>query len=445
MIFLINRSPEPSELGVPIDEDIFLEVVDDTGAAINLAATKVYLMTDAGPEVLAFDAGTFQPGFTGANSATSSVATGIRRINIDLNNNLDSLNVVSVRVVSANNDATPILFDGTYSFTVEDLTPPILSSAKAQGLSVVRVIFDEVVTAVSASNSNDALNPVNYSFVRLTAPAVDVVAESVTQISGTTFDILTDIDLSPSKQYRVLSSNVEDSNGNAVAAPFNFAEFVAFKPAVPADRAFVLFELLPLMNRQEDVTEDLSKFIACLQEPTDLLLADIDRFPDILDPDFAEEQYVDAMLVDLANPFGFADSLSLVDKRRLVQVLVDIYKLKGTEVGIIKVVLFLLGLTITIDEYATDTGMSLGDSELGSDGTDGEWVLGPSVQSLLYSFTVVSLITLTTDQKDKITQIVELMKPAHTHFVAFVEPVAPAVIDHLELGLSELGVEWELH
>jgi hypothetical protein len=37
------------------------------------------------------------------------------------------------------------------------------------------------------------------------------------------------------------------------------------------------------------------------------------------------------------------------------------------------------------------------------------------------------------------------MKPAHTHFLGFVEPVAPVIVDHLELGISELGVEWTLH
>jgi len=37
------------------------------------------------------------------------------------------------------------------------------------------------------------------------------------------------------------------------------------------------------------------------------------------------------------------------------------------------------------------------------------------------------------------------MKPAHTHFARLVGPVIPAMIDHLELGLSQLGETWELH
>jgi len=37
------------------------------------------------------------------------------------------------------------------------------------------------------------------------------------------------------------------------------------------------------------------------------------------------------------------------------------------------------------------------------------------------------------------------MKPAHTHLARLVEPAIPEVIDHVELGLSELGETWELH
>lgn len=454
-IFLLNRSPEPAELNVPVDEEVFLEVVDDSGADINLNVTQVYLASEGGSEVLAFDAGTFQPGFNDTNSATSSVATGIRRINIDVFAKFNSQETITIRVISANNAATPEFFDETYTFVIEDLTAPIVTEAAARELTVVRVTFDEAVLQVSAANSDDSLNPSNYTFARQEAPSVSVVAESVVAVSASIVDVTTDIPLSPAKLYKLTVANVADLKGNAVAAPFDFVVFTSFEPVEPADRSFVLYEMLPLVNRQEDISEDLSKFVSCLQEVTDLLLADIDGFPDITDPDTAAEQYVDAMLFDLGNPFNFVASLSLVDKRRLIRVLLDIYKQKGTCIGIQNVIRFFLGVEVECDEYIDDDVWILGEGELGgvsglpvpapAEDEPGECTLGPSTQFLLYAFTLVVQEVLTATQTELITEIVEYMKPAHTHFMGIVEPTQPATIDHLELGMSELGVDWELH
>ena len=45
----------------------------------------------------------------------------------------------------------------------------------------------------------------------------------------------------------------------------------------------------------------------------------------------------------------------------------------------------------------------------------------------------------------QIHAIVDYLKPAHTHFVDLIEPGVPLTFDHWELGVSELGVESELH
>lgn len=439
-IFLLNRDPEPNEANIPVSSDIFLEVVDNAGNDIVLTATQVYVQTNDGPEVLAFDAGTFQPGFNAAGSSTSTPATGIRRINIDVHPLLDSLTVVTVRVISANNATVPELLNETYQFTIEDRTAPLVTDAEAQSLSVVRVSFDEGMGA-------SALVAANYAFTRLEAPSVEVVAESVAAVSGSLFDVTCDIDLSPGRQYRVTVTGAEDVWGNAVAAPFNTATFYAYEPPEPTSREFVLYELLPQVNRNEDVTEDLSKFCACLQEVTDLLLWDIDRWPEtLLDPDTAEEQYVNAMLADLGNPFGFAAALDVTDKRRLLRVLIDIYKQKGTCVGIRNVVRFFLGIEVECDEWIDTDNWVLGEGELGDSSTAGTCILGPGSQYNLYAFTLIVDEILTDEQKDTIEDIVNYMKPAHTHYMGTVEPgTLPATPDHVELGLSELGVNWILH
>jgi len=212
--------------------------------------------------------------------------------------------------------------------------------------------------------------------------------------------------------------------------------FVAFVPPAPADRQFDLIRLLPLLNREEDATEDLLKFITCLQEIVDLLLFDADRWVDILDPDVAGEPFLDAMLADLGNPFEF--DLSEIDKRRLISVLVAMYKQKGTVPGIINTIRFFLGFDVTVVPFNT-TSWILGEDTLGDD-----TILGPSAQFNLYAFNLVAPIALTVEQRKRIRSLVELMKVAHEHFVDLIEPDT-TVFDHVELGESELGDTFLLH
>ena len=55
-----------------------------------------------------------------------------------------------------------------------------------------------------------------------------------------------------------------------------------------------------------------------------------------------------------------------------------------------------------------------------------------------YSFQLEVAQALTQEERGIITAIVKLVKPAHTHFVGFLEPGAGLVIDHWELGFSVL-------
>ena len=192
------------------------------------------------------------------------------------------------------------------------------------------------------------------------------------------------------------------------------------------------------MNVSEDVSRDLQKFIACLQEPTNLILCDIDDWSDILDPDIAPERFVDVMLSEAGNPFDF--DLSLTDKRRLMRVLVPIYKSKGTDAGIINAIRFFLGIEVTITSSAFDGIWDLGVSELGVD-----TMLGTSDPASLYTFVIHTPIELSDEQRTRIIKIADYMKAAHTHFRIEEPPPAPIEPNHWELGLSELGVNTHLH
>lgn len=436
-LVLGDRDPEPGETAIPATQVIAFSILD-IGAVpgIDLSVTQAYV-----EDVLAYDggAGGFQPGFGGAGSSVSATASVVR-ISINLLSFFSSLQVVNVRVVSATTDAAAAL-DQSYSFTIADTTPPILLSAVAQDLRRVRLTFSEPIIGVDASAMADALNPGNYEFQRMTAPAVNVLPQSVAAITDAIYDVTTDIELSPGATYLLTCINIEDAAGNAVAAPYNQVEFDAFTPDMPAGRVWDIYKWLPAINRGEDAagTGDLLKFVSCLQEPSFLLLAQIDRFPDIFDPDYASEPFLSRMLLDLGNPFAFAFDLSEDDKRRLVQLLVQIYKQKGTAPGIINAVRFFTGIEVAITPYNLD-GWILGESELGED-----TLLGPSTSYLRFSFVVNAPVVLTDDQRDKISKIVRYMKTGWTHFIRLVEPEAPTVVDHWELGLSELGTETILH
>lgn len=317
------------------------------------------------------------------------------------------------------------------------LPNPQVVGAQARELRRVRVSFDEPVVQVDPAAPGDALNPAGYSFARLSAPAVDVAAVAVETVTASAVNVITDTDLTPNASYRVTVAGVTDLDGNPVLPPSDSAVLSGFVPPRPAGRRFDLYQMLPAMNRREDETSDLRNFLACLQEVTDFLLHDIDRFSDILDPDVAPEPFLDLMLIDLGNPFAF--DLSAVDKRRLLNVLVAIYREKGTAAGIRNAIRFFLGLEVEIIAYRGES-LILGESLLGVD-----WVLGPSDSFSAYAFEVVAPRALTAEERRRVRQIVDYMKPAHTHFVRLVEPEIPPVVDHVELGLSELGETFFLH
>jgi phage tail-like protein len=320
---------------------------------------------------------------------------------------------------------------------------------------------------------------------------------------------------------------VEDLVGNFVTS---VTSTIAFTPPAPAGRHFNLYRLMALMNRQEDTTQDLLRFMNCLQDPTNLLLYDIDTWVNIFNIQTAPPAFLTAMLADLGNPFPFV--LSTESQRKLLTLLVAIYQQKGTAIGIINTVRFFLGLTITITTYDSSGNWILGESELGddalppqgglatlvskvsnlvtasglagitdssfvgrtvtfsgasssgnnlvaiiasvpssgeitfsnpsavvpdandgfiswavsADSTDaGNCVLGPGTSFALYAFTLYSATSLTAEQLQQITFIANYMKPAHTHLLGIVTPTSPVVYDPVELGLSELGVDWILH
>lgn len=424
-LLLINRSPEPDESNWPIDGLIEFDVINTVaGDAPDPASLRVYV-----DGVLVLSGSSFQVGWDGPGSALTAVAADTLRVAVDPTSNFLSLQSLMVHV-TVNAAANPTLLDQSYSFTVEDVSNPELAGVRALALDSVEVTFNEEVSA-------EALEPGSYTLTRLVAPSVNAKVVSVTRNTSKVFTLTTDIALTHDVSYMLGVSQVRDLSGNTISPPFDELAFQSFMPAVPEGRDFQLYQMLPQMNRDEDTTEDLKKFVACLQEVTDQLLFSIDAWSDIIDVDTAPEAFVDAMLNDLGNPFNFA--LSLVDKRRLARVLVPIYKQKGLAKGIKNAVRFFLGFEVAISPF-TDDGLSLGDSELGVD-----WELGTGDRRALRTFNLEVTFMLTDEQRQRLLKIARYMKPLNTHIGLLIEPTVPETFDHWELGFSGLGDTTILH
>lgn len=432
-LLLVNMDPEKGSTGAPVDTSITFEVFDTTGGTLDASTLNVDV--DGVPAIVG---GAFQAGWNGAGSAVTGDATDVLHVVIDPTADFDSEAIVVVDVEVSNSGA--VTLNDTYVFKIDDVTAPKVLAAQALDHMTVRVEFDEAMTALDATAANDALNPNNYAFTTTTQPAVPIEAVSVAKVTDTLFDITLDTEMTPGATYTVTATLVEDLFDNVCVAPDNDAEFVGYACAFPDDRSFQLWDMVPPLQKQQDADDgSYELFIKCLQEITDLLLCLADKFAEIYDPDFAPEIFVDAMLADLGNPFTF--SLTLADKRRLLRILLDIYRQKGTAIGIINAVRFFLGIEVEIEPLNDPADYwLLGEDELGED-----TYLGPSEQYLLYSFRVIAPFVLTEEQRARITELANYMKPAHEHLVEISEPEEVVTPDHWELGISLLGDETDLH
>ena len=421
---LVNRDPGPGETGVPLDWFVALEVLDPGPDGVDRVATRVWL-----DGVLAFDGGAvpdLQPGFDGPRAEVVETADTLRIV-LDPATPFTSEATVAVHVVSQTNGAAHAV-DETYTFKAEDRTAPKVVAAQATGQRTVQIGFDEEVVVTDLAG---------FAFTPQASPAVPLLPVSAVA-EGTVVSLVLDGEMTPDVLHEVVVVGVADLFGNQVVAPDDRAAFAGFRPARPAARHFDLWTMLPRHNRRADVTGDLRRFIACLQEVADLLLAEADRYPDVFDLERAPEEFLDLILRDLGNPFPF--DLDGLGKRRLASVLVEMYRQKGTAAGIENAIRFFLGIDITAITPFTGTTLVLGESELGVD-----WELGPSDRFARYAFNVEVDQPLAETERRQIRAIVDYLKPAHTHFVELVEPGVPPVFEHWELGVSELGVTSDLH
>lgn len=434
-VLLTNAYPDPNEQRCARSERYSIAFADVRGTAWGIDENTINVFLDGVPMVLGGGSGGQSVVYVDSFPDQQKGRSWTPLVPLDS----DRTYTLSYNVLTMDG----VFFEGAYTFKTRDETAPQLVAAQALTDRVVRLTFSEPMRREGDGATADMETATGYVLEAEGAPAFVPTAVSAVAVSSTSVDVTFSAELSPGIPYRVFASGPTDVWGNVVLAPYNTALFTAVYPTQPQGRAWDLFSWYADLNKREDAanTGDLAKFTSCLQELAVLLLADVDRWTEILDPDLAPEWAVDRMLADLGNPFRF--DLALNDKRRLVQLLVPLYRQKGTDPGIINALRFFLGIEATIERYVS-SGFELGEAELGTVG-DLAWELGPGSSAAIYSFDVGIVVYLTPTQRKQLRDVVNYMKPAWTHFITLREPEVPTVVDHVELGLSELADQFELH
>lgn len=279
-------------------------------------------------------------------------------------------------------------YSHSWSFTVADTAPPLMQAIIATDTNKIEISWNKEIALSDPAGDRDGLNPSMYYVEGIavdtvtpfvnggpTGPAVFLPAPYITvtnvaiifsdpgdPYSQPIIELTLSDDLSPGVNYYLTELGVSDLFGNCITS---VGAFVAFTPPGPRGRQLDLYRMLPLLNRQEDLTQDLLRLINCLQDPTNLLLYGIDIWPRIFNVAQAPDAFLTAMLADMGNPFPFP--LSTESKRQLLLILVSLYQQFGTGVGIINAIRFFTGYEVTIGTYDSSGNWSLGESTLGED------------------------------------------------------------------------------
>jgi len=390
-----------------------------------------------------FRLGSTGTGYAEWDDVTVMDATGDVRITVDPETDWASEQVVDVQVISETVDGSSTI-DYSYSYTTEDTIEPALSAARATYATTLRCTFSEGMTASAATGANDALNPSLYTIAPYEPgrqAAIPAVPLSVAQVSATVYDVTVDEPLTFGRAYEVVCGDIADdsANANLLGQFTRTAYFTSWTPPNwPGEREFDLWEMFGDWDHTNDETVgDLERLLSAWQDLVDQILWDLDQMPLIWDIERAPIKFVEAKLRDLGNPFDH--DLSDNRKRKLLAVLAQVYKQKGTAEGIINVARFFLGISITEVGQPNLDSWILGESELGID-----TYLGPGDSAGLYTMYLNVDAALTDDNRQVLVALVEYMKPAHTHY-QIIEPTSPLYIDHWSLGESLLGESTWLH
>lgn len=245
-------------------------------------------------------------------------------------------------------------------------------------------------------------------------------------------------DISIDRKYRLHLTKAINDVGTAAGATSTF-DFIAPSFGAPTDR-IKLWDLFPETDRDEDLlnNKQLRRMSIVLQDILNVLWYRCDTIPTLTDADNAPRQWIDYLLYTMGNPFRFP--LTELQKRRLIAVLVGIYKRVGTCQVIEDTLAFFTGITFSCRPFLTADFWTLGEDILGVTA-----ILGPGDKYARNAYEILSPVELTDDQRRQVRDIAELLDPVYMHLVRIVEPgETPGTLTFWVLNESALGLTTQL-
>jgi hypothetical protein len=242
--------------GVPVDLGVYTVTV--TGNVKDLDTNTIDLLNNSA--AFAYDA---QPRVSSATQTAPSTSTLTLNFNKDMLNDADltsaanySITGPGVQMVTLVEYVNPTIvtvhlaglpITGLYTITVtgnvKDLagstidlahnTAPLyllfnfeVVSATASSANLVRVRFDMEVKHTYATDSNDALNPANYTFSSVLGTPVAPILVTLVTVAPTEVDLLLGDWLTSAVPYRVTVANVVTPSGGGVNLLRNYADLM---------------------------------------------------------------------------------------------------------------------------------------------------------------------------------------------------------------------------
>lgn len=340
---------------------------------------------------------------------------------------------------------------GPHSLEIVSLQPSgIISKNRIQRI-LSNDNTDFVLYQLGEEFSNTVLDPSNYMLevdeqdckMRI-APAYTPKITSVEIGSSNKITLTLSQVMTPGARYTLRVSNIRDAYGNVIDPNPSTIDFIGYRPATLDSRNLKLYDLFPEHLRQQDANREFQfkKVCAIFQEVIDQIFVDLDEYLVARNPATAPFIVVERMLEMYGNQFNFLP-LSPNRKRALLELLVDFYRLRGTEAGIDAALRFFFGFNNIKFLYYWGHGWELG--------TDSNSYLGESTIlntadiAKRFSFSVVVDRALSDIERVQVRQVIERMKTGHTHLVDIREPAAPFIPNHWQIPWSELGTNTWLH
>ena len=239
----------------------------------------------------------------------------------------------------------------------EDLEFSIVSTESLKR-KTVRVLFTDAPKAVSPNESDDGLNPSNWLIVPRSDlipsdeikayTTVVVVGVSIVEDDPLSLDVLVDEDFTFGMTYKITMSSAvvraNDIGGWTLPAVLT-SDFLSFDPACRNKPMPSVFDWFGSAVRKCDVSGDTERFAAVIQDMFEQMKFLSDCMVELFDPLVCPEDFLDARLEALGNPFDlFTSEMNLDEKRLIALNLVSLYRLKGTEAGILAGLEQMLGL-----------------------------------------------------------------------------------------------------